>query len=144
MSGFSTFRPLITTAGFCALAAVAGAQSSAMHDFAISLHEQLGAPAEHQADLGFVSIRFDEQTAASLGAFLNADTQSPAGQTGFAAMNNGHIGQSRHTQQGLHSFDSFMPKEDGLTVVPLPPAAFAGFGLLAAFAGIRYARKNKN
>lgn len=38
---------------------------------------------------------------------------------------------------------NFSPKEDDLNVVPLPPATFAGFGLLAGLAGVRYLRKSR-
>ncbi len=37
----------------------------------------------------------------------------------------------------------FTPKEDGLNVVPLPPAALAGLGMLVGIAGARYLRRQK-
>ena len=47
-------------------------------------------------------------------------------------------------QQGANASGFITPKTDNLNVVPLPPAAFAGFGLLAGVAGIRYLRKSKS
>lgn len=35
------------------------------------------------------------------------------------------------------------PKTDNLNIVPLPPAAFAGLGLLVGIAGVRYMRNRK-
>jgi hypothetical protein len=47
-------------------------------------------------------------------------------------------------QQGANASGFVTPKTDNLNVVPLPPAALAGFGLLAGFAGIRYLRNARN
>lgn len=43
----------------------------------------------------------------------------------------------------INGRQNFSPKEDDLNVVPLPPATFAGFGLLAGLAGVRYMRKSR-
>ncbi len=37
----------------------------------------------------------------------------------------------------------FTTKEDGLNVVPLPPAALVGFGMLVGIAGVRHLRNRK-
>ena len=44
---------------------------------------------------------------------------------------------------GINGRQDFTPKQDDLNVVPLPPATFAGFGLLAGLAGVRYMRKSR-
>jgi hypothetical protein len=45
-------------------------------------------------------------------------------------------------QVGVFGLDA-IPKEDSLNIVPLPPAALGGLGLLAGLAGVRYLRRNK-
>lgn len=44
--------------------------------------------------------------------------------------------------QNIHGANA-EPKTDNFHVVPLPPAAFAGLGMLAGIAGVRYLRNRK-
>jgi hypothetical protein len=47
-----------------------------------------------------------------------------------------------HNPQGIDASSFVRPKDEGLNIVPLPPAAFAGVGLLAGIVGVRALRRH--
>lgn len=144
MIGLRHIRPTLLAAGFCAATSLASAQSE-MGVFALSLHEQLDNSNQPELDFGLTNSQINDQLGTSIIFLLDAGPQTrDDGLRGLSAMGSGTTAQRGRSQQGLHSFSEFMPKEDTLNIVPLPSAALAGFGLLAGVAGVRYIRKIKN
>ncbi len=119
--------------------------------------------------LDLVTFRVATETPQNTSTALNApDTQYMPAQQGDVVLPPARVfipvlGQSNNRNNGqTNSFDlstitssgvrlgaanmnntRFTAKEDNLNVVPLPPAAFAGLGMLAGIAGIRYLRNRK-
>ena len=145
MAGQRTTFKLIVTASFSTIVAPATAQSQSMDLFAMSLH-QYRAQAQ-QTDFGStMHLEYtDHGTEPSSISVLLSDSSNQRGGFHTPGMSNTTTGIQRGNQQhGINARELFSPKTDELFVVPLPPAAFAGFGLLAGVAGVRYMRGIKD
>lgn len=141
------------TAALLASGSVATAQSTPLGQFALSLHEQLSTAGQTvDVDAGFVSAPIETHSFhsqfvgldGSIGSMLAPQEQPSIGLRGLANLNLGQVTNQGGMQHGVGDSNQIIPKEDGLTIVPLPSAAFAGLGLLAGAAGIRCFRKIKS
>ncbi len=143
MSGHSMTRNLLIAAGLCAACSITTAQSNGLGAFAMSMHEHMIAASQNDTGPAFSFQTTDfGGDLSSITVLLDPGSTT---QGRFHGLNNAGSDDDMRggTSQGLNSFNEFTPKEDGLNVVPLPPAAFAGFGLLTGVAGVRYFRRIK-
>ncbi len=143
----------LTTAALLASGSVATAQSTPLGLFALSLHEQLSTAGQSvDVDAAFVTAPIETHSFqsqfggldGSIGFMLDPQEQPSIGLRGLANLNLGQVTNQGGMQHSAGGSNQMIPKEDGLTIVPLPSAAFAGFGLLAGAAGIRCFRKIKS
>lgn len=139
-------RSLLTATGFSAIASLASAQSG-LNAFALSLSDLPVPSVQTDSMFAFAELPIESGTSIDLDhpvfSLNDSDNQSRDSLRGLRAMGAGNSGQMGFTQHGLQPMHEYMPKEDPLTVVPLPSAAIAGFGLLVGFAGVRVLRKAK-
>ena len=90
----------------------------------------------------FENIEFNGQSHTFV-VLLNQD-QGRSG-VGFRDMPQDNTGSAR-SGRNFHDIDArgfTSPKDDNLSIVPLPPAALAGLGLLAGIAGVRDLRRKQ-
>ena len=135
-------------------------------------HAQSMDNASPHFPLDLITINIDAHSQPAFAWNLDASiTQSPAAQTNDSILpparllllvsNQNDQGSNQGSSQangfdlstitssgvrsGTANMDStrFTPKEDNLNVVPLPPAAFVGLGMLAGIAGVRNWRNRK-
>jgi len=135
----SIFTTFIAVGLGCAASSVY-AQNSGFGSFGMSLHNQLSQP--QQYDLGS-TVQFESFEFGSIVVLLDNPTEQASRFSDMGSSDSDPAGQRGQSQRGIDARDSFTPKPDNLFVVPLPPAAFAGFGLLAGVAGVRCIRRIK-
>ncbi len=156
--------------GMMAVAAAVGAVAPFAHAQDASADQ---ASAHFPLDLITINITPDTPGApgalpafgSDLGTSVTQDASAQSGDGAFPPAkvlilvsnqsNQGNNGQtngfdlSTITSSGIHSgvanmnSTRFTTKEDGLNVVPLPPAALVGFGMLIGIAGVRHLRNRK-
>ncbi len=146
------------TAATGAIAPLAHAQSNPANQTSthfqldlITFHIAAEAPSNDQVTSGTLVTQYNIPTQQgdvvlpSIKVFIPASSQNNQGNSG---QSNG-FDLSTITSSGVRlgtvnmNNTRFTTKEDNLNVVPLPPAAFAGLGMLAGIAGTRYLRNRK-
>ncbi len=143
MYGKTQYTALTALAGVGLLSSICSAQLSHSNAFAMSIHDSMTQleSSTRGIVIDLETTEFNAQTV-SFGVLLNQTDGGIA--SDLAGLENDFDSAQRgRLQSGIDAGRFVQPKEDNLNVVPLPSAAFAGFALLAGFAGVRFIRKSR-
>ena len=143
-------KTMMCLAGLCAAGSIAQAdQSQSLKAFAISIQPRTQIVDSQGSENLQFSLEQLQTMSEMLGSSNDGSISFLIGNPG-AGMNQGFgpqpsdlLNNQGRSQQNFSNFDSIIPKEDNLNIVPLPTAAIAGFGLLSGLAGIRYIRRHQ-
>lgn len=144
MTAIRQIKALPAIACFAAFSTVCAAQLNNPSVFAMSLHDSLSQlESQTRAITSSFESPYSDRENGTFILLLNSDQDADVA---FDAMGpqGGFDNASRgRNLNGIDAGRFIEPKEDNLTVVPLPGAAIAGFALLAGVAGVRLIRKSR-
>ncbi len=144
MIGKNQIINLAAVAGVAVFSGVSSAQLNNPGAFAMSLNDALsGIESRIQSPVFEINNSdFNGQSGSFLVLLNQSGTNSGLGLDGMGPQDGYDNANRGQFQSGIDASRFIEPKED-INIVPLPTGAIAGFGVLAAIAGIRFARKSR-
>jgi hypothetical protein len=144
MIGKNQIINLAAVAGVAVFSGVSSAQLNNPGAFAMSLNDALsGTESRVQGPVFEIkNSDFEGQTGSFLVTLNQSNSNTGLGLDGMGSQDGYDNANRGQFQSGIDASRLIEPKED-INIVPLPTGAIAGFGVLAAIAGIRFARKSR-